>query len=296
MRSFLAALILFLGTTIFLDGRLSPLTVKDVALMLRAGDKPEVLQRELSTRHFVGNLSTADEASLTKAGAPQALVDALKDGIYAIPAEEAAAAEAQLAALAARRAAQAEESRKHDTLYQSQLARSRASAPAPVATTHPVATSLKGHLVYWKNGSVSRFDDQALEKKKLIVLYFSANWCKPCHTFTPKLVEFYNRVVEQHPEFEIVFVSSDHSQFAMETYMRNTQMPWPAVDYQTIAGAPELQKLGGSSIPSLIAIDASGRVVSSTYDGEKYLGPEKVVADLETIFVRGPGDAVAQTR
>jgi Thioredoxin-like len=45
-------------------------------------------------------------------------------------------------------------------------------------------------------------------KKKLVALYFSAHWYAPCRKFTPQLVKFHNRVAPQHPEFEIVFISS----------------------------------------------------------------------------------------
>ena len=92
---------------------------------------------------------------------------------------------------------------------------------------------MKGDLVLWKNGSLARFrDDETLEKKKLFALYFSAHWCAPCRKFTPQLVEFYNRVAPQHPEFELVFVSDDRSPFGMETYMRD--MPWLAIDFSKL--------------------------------------------------------------
>ena len=287
MRLFFAALIV-LGSVAFpVGGRLLPLTITDVSLMLRAGDKPEVVQHELFTRHLAAPLSAADEAMLIKVGAPQALVDAIKSGVYAIPAEEAAAATAQRVTQEARRAAQAQQSREMDTLYQNQLTRSRTAPAAPLVTTHPIATGVKGALVCWKNGSLSHFEDEALEEKKLIGLYFSAHWCAPCRKFTPQLVQFYNRAAAQHPEFEIIFVSADRTPFAMETYMRDTQMPWPAIDYAKLASQGQLKQVGGDTIPSLLVIDASGKVVASSYNGTNYVGPEKAVADIEAIFGEG---------
>jgi nucleoredoxin len=97
-----------------------------------------------------------------------------------------------------------------------------------------VASLVKDDLVSWKDGSLTRFDDQVIGKKKLIALYFSARWCPPCHKFTPKLVEFYNRISPQHPEFEVIFVSHDRSPGEMETYMREAKMPWPAVDFEKL--------------------------------------------------------------
>ena len=117
---------------------------------------------------------------------------------------------------------------------------------------------------------MARFDDEPLAKKKLIALYFSAQWCAPCRKFTPQLVEFYNRVASQHPEFEIVFVSNDRTPFGMETYMRDMQMPWPAIDFAKLPGKEALQKYAGEGIPCLVLLDASGKVLSHTYAGGKH--------------------------
>ncbi|HMJ07267.1 MAG TPA: thioredoxin-like domain-containing protein, partial [Chthoniobacterales bacterium] len=98
-----------------------------------------------------------------------------------------------------------------------------------------------------------------------------------------------------HPEFEIVFVSNDRSGPAMEAYMRDTGMPWPAVGYEKIAEKEALQKYAGSGIPCLVLVDAQGKVISDSYAGKTYLGPEKVLADLDRIFAQ-EAVAVAQSR
>ena len=260
--------------------------------MLRSGFSSEAVQQELSARRFAGSYDAATEKALKDAGAAPALVDALKSGSYASSPADAQAAHDAFAAQAARRARQTEESRQLNTLYQDQLARARAAAPARTDTTNVLAPQFKDDLVFWKNGSLARFDDAPLVKKKLIALYFSAHWCAPCRKFTPQLVEFYNRVAPQHPEFEIVFVSNDRTLFGMETYMRDTQMPWPAIDFAKLPNKEALKKYAGESIPCLVLVDAGGKVISDTYAGKDYLGPEKVLADLNTIFAK----TVAATR
>jgi len=269
-----------------LGGRVLPLTLKDVRLMLRSGYSSEAVQRELSERHLVEPCDAAAEAMLRGAGATPALIEAMKSGAYQISQADAAAALEQLAAQAQRRALDADRYRKMDTLYQSQHARELA-APRPVEAGSVVADLVKGDLVYWNNGSLARFDDEAFRNKKLIALYFSAQWCGPCRKFTPQLVEYYSRVKAQHPEFEIVFVSRDRTAFGMETYMRETQMPWPAVDFGKLAGKEALKKYSTEGIPCLVVLDASGKVVADTYEGGKWLGPEKVLANLDSIFARG---------
>ena len=143
---------------------------------------------------------------------------------------------------------------------------------------------LKGDLVCWRNGTINRFEDEPLEKKKLIAFYFSAHWCAPCRKFTPQLVEYYNRVAAQHPEFEIILVSYDRSAFGFETYLKDTRMPWPAIDFQKVGSKSAITKYAGEGIPDLVLVDASGKVLSDSYAGKQYLGPQKVLTDLDEIF------------
>ncbi len=288
----------FLFLSVLLPSRAAqpPLTVKDVSLMLRTGYSNGAVLQELSARHFADTLDSAKETMLTKAGAAPELISAMKSGNYSVSPEQAAAAKEQLAAEAKRRAAQAEESLKFNTLYQSQLAQQRASAGLPAPTGNFIQPLVKGDLISWHNGGLARFDDETLEKKKLVALYFSAHWCPPCRKFTPQLVEYYNRVAPQHPEFEIIFISFDRSQFAMETYMREANMPWPAIDFTKVPGKEAIRKYAGEGIPCLVLVDPSGKVISDSFAGKEYLGPGKVLADLDTIFARSASGNVAATR
>ena len=55
-----------------------------------------------------------------------------------------------------------------------------------------------------------------------------------------------------------------------------------------------LNRYEGKGIPCLVLVDAGGKVISDSYEGEKYLGPAKVIADIETIFAQQSGGQVAQ--
>jgi nucleoredoxin len=283
----LFAIVLALVCSYRLSAGTLPLTAKDVGLMLRSGYSSEAVARDLATRHFVGPFDDAAKKMLVEAGATPALITALAKGTYAVPAEETARAQEALAAQSRRRAAEAEESRKFNTLYQDQLARARASAPAATIVPNKIYPVVKGDLVRWNNGSLVRFDDAILENKKVFGLYFSAYWCGPCRQFTPQLVEYYNRVAPQHPEFELIFVSADRSAFGFETYMRDMRMPWPAIDFAKVTAKDEIRKYAGEGIPCLVLIDSSGKVLSHSYAGKEYRGPAKVLSDLNTIFARG---------
>lgn len=277
-------------------GNLAPLTVKNISLMLRSGYSTDAVQREVVNRHFMGPLDAAGERALTSAGASADLIAALKSGTSSVPAAEVAAVQADLAAKAQCRAAQAEESRKLDTLYQAQLAQARAAAPpAGAATANSIAPLVEGDLVFSKNGVLGSYLDETFEKKKLIGLYFSAHWCPPCRKFTPELVTFYNKNIAAHPEFEILFVSADKSAAAMEGYMRDMQMPWPAVSFERLAGKEALKKYAGDGIPCLVVLDASGKVISDTYAGKSHRGPAIVLTELDQLFAtRSPGQVALQ--
>jgi nucleoredoxin len=263
-----------------------PLTVSEIGLMLRAGYSSSSLTQELSRRHFADTVDEAKEKTLVKAGASAELIAALKSGTYSLSPEKTAVLQEQMAIAEQRRADQAEASRKSNAVYQQEIARQRTAKSAPKLDTGSDAVSefLKGDLVQWHNGSVVHADDTALANKKLVVFYFSAHWCAPCRKFTPQLVDYYRRVAPEHPEFEIVFYSFDKSPFAFETYMRETNMPWLAIDYMKLKGKEALAKTAGDGIPSLVLVDSSGNVISSSHAGSQNFGPEKVLTDLDAIF------------
>jgi hypothetical protein len=164
-------------------GNLPPLTLKDVSLMLRSGYPSAAVEREVVVRHFIGKLDAAGEKSLAQAGGSPALINGLKSGAFAVPASEAAAVEADLAARKEGRARQMEESRRLDTLYQAQLARTQNAPPTNAgAKASPIASLVKGDLISSRNGVLGPYLDADFEKKKLIALYFSAHWCRHAET------------------------------------------------------------------------------------------------------------------
>lgn len=100
---------------------------------------------------------------------------------------------------------------------------------------------------------------------KTIGIYFSAHWCPPCKSFTPKLVAFRDELVKQGKPFEVIFVSSDRTEDAMYSYMNGAKMNWTAIPYNS----PLRQSLGSKysvrGIPTLIIINAEGEII--TRDG-----------------------------
>ena len=95
---------------------------------------------------------------------------------------------------------------------------------------------------------------------KLIGLYFSASWCPPCRSFTPKLIHFRNA---HSAQFEVLLVGWDRSAPEQMAYITTYGMPWPALPNQ----GEHAKKLGSffgvQSIPTLIVLSPEGKVIST---------------------------------
>jgi nucleoredoxin len=257
--------------------RLAPLDTKGISLMLRSGYSSEAVLRELASRRFADIFDSASEKQLARAGATESLLAALRSGIYAMSPLEIAALE------------------KARTLREDRAASNGgqlASPPAAALPTNPSAVPrlyqfLKDKLVYCREGSIVHYDDEPLANKKLYLFFFSANWSPPARKFTPFLLEYYERLIAQHPEVEVIFFSADRSRFGMETYMSQSRMPWPAADYDKLVTQGFIPKDLIHGIPSLVLVDADGKVLSNSYGGEQDLGPGKVLADLDKLLAGG---------
>jgi nucleoredoxin len=110
----------------------------------------------------------------------------------------------------------------------------------------------------------------ALEPSKLAaapytVLYFGAGWCPDCRKFSPALVEAYDHQLGSKKRFEVLFLTKDKSADGMLKFMQKEKMQWPAVAYDKMASADDLNKYySGHGIPCLTVLDPKGTVVLQT--------------------------------
>ena len=262
-----------------------PLTAREVSLMLRSGYSSEAVAHELSVRHFADALDPDIEKQLTQAGANPALLEILRSGTYQLSPSEIAALE-QKQAVQEKRAGDVPGVVRDAAPIKKQGGPPPPSPKSSVASTGAVYRLLKGDLISWQKGSFTPFDDEALQSKKLFLFFFSANWSAPGRKFTPQLIEYYQGIVSQHPEVEVIFFSADRSQFGMETYMSQSNMPWPAVAFPQIsqkAAAMETESL--REMPCLILVDASGNILSTSAGSD--VGPKDVLTTLDRILAGG---------
>ncbi len=98
-----------------------------------------------------------------------------------------------------------------------------------------------------------------LFKKQDFILSFCVR-CPPCRSFTPVLIEFYNKHATEK-NFEIIFISSDRDEKSFNDYYKD--MPWLTLDFKDRKNKEELgKKFSVTGIPTFILIDAdSGDVI-----------------------------------
>jgi len=116
---------------------------------------------------------------------------------------------------------------------------------------------------------------------KYVALYFSAHWCPPCRMFTPKLVEWYNQFKAEHPNFELVFVSSDQDENAMKEYIDGDKMPWPYVKFDD-REEEIFRKYSSDGIPYLVLVGEDGKDLTGK-QGNEWQAPDDVLAEIEKI-------------
>jgi thiol-disulfide isomerase/thioredoxin len=91
-------------------------------------------------------------------------------------------------------------------------------------------------------------------------LYFTAKWCVPCRTFSPKLVEFRNTNAD---DFQFVMVSWDRSLKEQQQYIEKTKMAVPAIRFDD----PLVEKFNREyrieGVPTLLIFDSTGRLITS---------------------------------
>lgn len=114
---------------------------------------------------------------------------------------------------------------------------------------------------------VPQFTNEALKGKKVVGVYFSADWCGPCRKFTPELVAFYDKMNQRRgkkDEFEIIWVSRCKDMQSYGQYF--THMKWLAIPPEEALGQRGQwlsEKFKVKGIPSLTLLDDVGNVITT---------------------------------
>ena len=127
-----------------------------------------------------------------------------------------------------------------------------------------------------KNGSDSTFSIESLDSK-LIAIYFSAHWCKPCRKFTPILHQFH-KIINSFPDksIDIIFSSLDSSPEKMSEYFKS-HGDWFAFQYKHPFTSFLEDKYKVEAIPTLLILDSEWNLI--TKKGKELISsgkPEKI--------------------
>lgn len=101
------------------------------------------------------------------------------------------------------------------------------------------------------------YDLKETTKNKYFGLYFSAKWCGPCRKFTPKLIEFYDKV----ENFEVIFISLDSDEKEFNDYF--SKMPWKSLPFDNEKSEKLSEFFSVQGIPSLVLVDYEGNLLTS---------------------------------
>jgi nucleoredoxin len=143
-----------------------------------------------------------------------------------------------------------------------------------------------GHLVELKDGHLQAASPGALNGVKYVTFLFAASWYKPSSEIMQHLLPFYYSLKSKHPEYEIIFIDDRESGDDMERYMASFNMPWPAVRSGDVALTGfDFQKYNeDESIPCLVLVDESGKILSNSRINGKWVGVFPVMQDTEKIL------------
>lgn len=142
-----------------------------------------------------------------------------------------------------------------------------------------VWTTLLGDKLVTKDGEQAT--SKVLDGKKVVGLYFSAHWCPPCRAFTPTLSATYEDLVEEHPEFELIFISSDREEAGFAGYY--SDMPFKALPYALREKKVELgAKFEIKFIPALVFLNEKGEVI--TKHGQELVADAQ--GDVEALWTK----------
>ena len=76
------------------------------------------------------------------------------------------------------------------------------------------------------------------------------------------MVEWYKGTVANNANVEMIFYSKDFDEDAMETWIKNEQMPWPTIKFRSKDRLKAVAKHAGRGVPNYVMVDAHNEVVA----------------------------------
>ena len=259
----------------------APMTLKELDFLIRQRTPENEIVQLATQRRLVLPITPDFERNLRQSGATDSLLARLKvPGLSLSPEEmrvEAARAMANQA-----RAQQAVEAvdAAHAVVEQR-----KQEAAAVNRRGGTMCRILNGELVKLDGDVAKPCDTAQFAGVRMFAFYTASMSSTTCRRFTPTLLDAYRRLKAEHPDFELILVSTDRDAYNMEQHMLNYRMPWPAVRFGSENA--ELKKLAGRGAPSLGAMSESGEALTVDYRTGSRSDPVKTLEEITQILA-GP--------
>jgi thiol-disulfide isomerase/thioredoxin len=106
---------------------------------------------------------------------------------------------------------------------------------------------------------------------KVVLVDFWATWCGPCRAEVPNVLSMYRAYHDKG--FEVLGISLDNTSEDAETYIKQTEIPWPTMlskdENKRSWQHPMAVHYGVTGIPLAILVDRDGTVISMQARGQE---------------------------
>jgi len=150
--------------------------------------------------------------------------------------------------------------------------------PAPATSFD---SYLEKDLVKLEGKPLKRIE-KFVKPTKYYLFYYTASWCSYSREFAPDMLEFYQN--HKDPRYEVILVSNDHDEKAMENFALEEKMPWPQVKFSKIEKFQKDINQPSDTIPNLVLTDAEGNLLKTSYVNGDYVGPTSILVHLDTLL------------
>ncbi|XP_077553497.1 nucleoredoxin-like protein 2 [Haemaphysalis longicornis] len=138
-----------------------------------------------------------------------------------------------------------------------------------------MADIFKNKMLIKKDGE-QHSADTVLSDKKLICLYFAAQWCPPCRMFTPVLTNAYKDAKKENLSIEVIFMSGDQTVNDMMAHMRSSHGDWYALRFADRLQSEIEERYMVPGVLTLLVLRHDGTVVD--FNGKRLIQDHGVKA------------------
>jgi len=164
--------------------------------------------------------------------------------------------------------------------------------PPAAAQERKVYDAAKNHLVtLFRRELVKAGNPTRAAKADYFGIYFASGSDQASRDFTPKLINFYDKYVNEFGNFEFIYVSQDASAEDMADFMYAKRMRWPGLDFENAQWVSRIQSYAGDGIPHLVFVNAAGEVLAATGNGTT---PYDVLEVMERTLARAAAERAAE--